>query len=363
MTDRRAPVQRALAAEGFGALLLASPPNIAYVCGFRPTPFERLIALVVPRDGPLRLVVPSLDEEAARAQVPGETALHVWRDEDGPAAALAEALAGLEPHVGIEKAYLTISHYEVAQRALPAARFGDCGSLLERLRAVKDEDELERLREAAAVVDRAVERLALELRPGRSEAELAARAAALLLEEGGERVAFDPAVLAGRKSALPHGQPDGNTLAEGDLVIVDIGASVGGYCADITRTFVAGREPEARQRELFEVVRDAHAAGVRAAVAGATGADVDRAARSVIDSAGLGEYFVHRTGHGLGLEVHEPPSLHSANDQPLPAGTVVTVEPGVYIPGYGGVRIEDDLVVRAGPPEVLTRAPIRLEAV
>jgi Xaa-Pro dipeptidase len=363
VTDRRARLQNALAPERFGALLLVSPPNIAYVCGFRPTPFERLIALVVPPDGPLRLVVPSLDEEGARAQIPEETALHVWRDEDGPAAALAAALAGLEPPVGIEKAYLTISQYEVTQDALPGARFGDCGSLLERLRAVKDEDELTRLRQAAAVVDRAVERLRPELRPGRSEAELAARAAALLREEGGERLAFEPAVLAGEKSALPHGQPDDNTLAEGDLVIVDIGASVGGYCADITRTFVAGREPDARQLELFQVVGDAHAAGVRAAVAGATGADVDRAARSVIDAAGLGEHFVHRTGHGLGLEVHEPPSLHSANHEPLAAGAVITVEPGVYIRGYGGVRIEDDLVVGIGQPELLTRAPIRLEAV
>jgi Xaa-Pro dipeptidase len=167
-------------------------------------------------------------------------------------------------------------------------------------------------------------------------------------------------VLAGAKSALPHGSPDGTRLAEGDLVIVDIGASYQGYCSDITRTFVAGGKPRDRHRIVFDVVREAQAAGVRAAVAGATGAEVDRAARSVIEAAGLGESFVHRTGHGLGLEVHEPPSLHAAAGEPLPAGAVATVEPGVYLPGFGGIRIEDDVVVRAGEPEVLTQAPIDL---
>ena len=361
MTDRRARIQGAAAAEGFGALLLVAPANMAYVCGFRPTPYERLIALVVPAEGPLRLVCPSLEGEAARAAVPEGSELHVWRDEEGPAAALAGGLAGLGGRVGIEKDALSVAYHELAGAACTAASWEDCGPLLVRLRLVKDEQELAHLRRAAGIVDRAVGRLAGELRPGRTEAELAALAAVFLREEGGESLAFDPAVLTGPKSALPHGHPDGTAVAEGDLVIVDIGAAAGGYCADITRTFVCGREPDARQRELFEVVREAERAGVRAAVAGATGADVDRAARSVIEAAGLAEYFVHRTGHGLGLEVHEPPSLHSANGEPLPEGAVVTVEPGVYLPGNGGVRIEDDVVVRKGEPEVLTKAPIRLE--
>ncbi len=362
MTDRTAAVQAAMAQDGFDALVVAAPPNMAYVSGFHATPHERLIALVIPREGPLRVVAPSLEEEAARSSTPGGSELFVWRDEEGPRAALAAALEGLGGRVGIEKPYLTVGHYELASSCLPGARLDDCGPLLGRLRIVKDEGEIELARRAARIVDAAVERLAAEeLRLGRTEAELAAAVARLMREEGGEGLAFDPIVLAGPKSALPHGRPNSTEVGEGDLVIVDVGTAVGGYCADIARTFVVGREPDGRQRELHEVVREAQAAGVRAAVAGARCAEVDRAARSVIGDAGLGERFIHRTGHGLGLEVHEPPYLTATNEEPLEEGMIVTVEPGVYLEGYGGVRIEDDVVVRAGEPEVLTRAPIRLE--
>lgn len=363
VTDRTAVVQAAAAERGFEGLLVAAPPNIAYVSGFLATPHERLIALVVPREGPLRLVVPSLEVEAARAAAPAEAELHVWRDEDGPRDALVGALAGLGGQVGVEKGYLTVAHYELAGSCLGAgARLADCGPLLAALRAVKDADELERLRAAARIADAALERLATNiLQPGRSEAELAAAAARFLRDEGGEGLAFDPIVLTGPKSALPHGSPDSTAVSEGDLVIVDLGVAFRGYCADITRTFVVGRAADARQRELFDVVRTAKLAGVRAATAGTPCAEVDRAARRVIEDAGLGAHFIHRTGHGLGLEVHEPPYLNGANEELLVPGMVVTVEPGVYIEGYGGVRIEDDLVVRASEPEVLTRAPIRLE--
>jgi Xaa-Pro aminopeptidase len=174
-------------------------------------------------------------------------------------------------------------------------------------------------------------------------------------------VGFAPAVLSGENSALPHGSSGRRELAPGDLLIVDIGAAVGGYHADITRTYVVGAEPDARQRELFEVVREAQRAGIAAAMPDTPCREIDRAARSVIEAAGLGANFVHRTGHGLGLEVHEPPSLHARNDERLAEGAVITVEPGVYFPDYGGVRIEDDVVVTASGPEVLTRAPIGLE--
>lgn len=358
MTNRTATVQAAMAKEGFDALVLVSPPNVAYVSGFHATPYERLLALVVPAEGPLRLVVPSLEEQAAREVAPRDSEIFAWRDEEGPWAALAASLEGFGGRVGLEKEHLTVSRYE----RLPAADFADCGALLGSLRAVKDEGEIELVRRAARIVDAAVERLAAEvLRPGRTEAGLADAVARFIREQGADGLAFDPAILTGPKSALPHGHPDATPVTAGDLVIVDVGATVGGYCADITRTFVAGREPEPRQRELFEVVRHAQLAGVRAAVPGARCADVDRAAREVIADAGLADRFVHRTGHGLGLEVHEPPYLTATNEETLDEGMIVTVEPGVYLEGYGGIRIEDDVVVRAPEPEVLTRAPIGLE--
>ncbi len=363
MTDRAAAVQAAMAEEGFAALFLSAPPNVAYVSGFRATPLERLIALVVPREGPLRLVVPSLEEEAARLATPTDARLYVWGDDEGPQAALAAALDELDGRIGIEKSHLTVARFELAAAYLtPEARLDDCTELCARLRAVKDEDELQRLRQAARIVDAAVERVAAEeLRPGRSEAALAAAAARLLREEGAEALPFDPIVLAGPRAALPHGTPGATAVAKGDLVIVDLGAAFEGYCADITRTFVVGARPDARQRELHEIVSEAHLAGIRAATAGRPCAGVDRAAREVIEQAGLGPHFIHRTGHGLGLEVHEPPYLNGANEEPLAEGMVVTVEPGVYIEGYGGVRIEDDLTVRAGEPELLTQAPVALE--
>lgn len=354
-------VREAMAEAGLAGLVLVSPAAMAYLCGFRPTPYERLLALVLAPEGPLRLVVPSLEAEAAREQAPAAE-LHVWKDEEGPAAALSAALRGLAGTVGIEKAHLTVSEHELLAAALPAVSFADCGPLLARLRAVKEERELAALRRAAAVIDRVVERLAAEIRPGRSEAELAALAVLLIGQEGADGPAFPPAVLGGAKSALPHGRPDGTPLREGDLVIVDVGAQVDGYCSDITRTFVCGRAPDGRQSELLQLVRRAQRAAIAACAAGVPAAAVDGAAREVIEAAGLGERFVHRTGHGLGLEVHEPPYLSAANSEPLLPGHVVTVEPGVYLPGYGGVRIEDDVAVTAAGPEVLTRAPVLLES-
>lgn len=360
MTDRRERVQAAVRDAGLAAAALVSPPSMAYVCGFRPNPHERLIALVVPATGPLRLVVPALEAEAAAAHVPAGTEVFAWRDEDGPADAAAHALAGIEGGLGIEKTVLTVAYHELLGRVAPTAGFVDCGPLVEGLRLRKDEAEVEAMRRAARIVDRVLERLVPELAPGRTEAELVARVAELCREEGADGLAFGPLVLAGPKSALPHGTPDGTPLAEGDLVIVDIGCTAGGYCSDITRTFVCGREPDALQREVYGVVQAAQMAAVATAVEGATPAAVDLAARSVIAAAGYGEAFVHRVGHGLGLEVHEPPSLHARNETPLPAGAAITVEPGIYLPGWGGVRIEDDVIVRPDVPDVLTRAPIGL---
>jgi Xaa-Pro dipeptidase len=359
VSDRYARVQQAAAEEGLDCLLLTSPASIAYVSGFHAKPYERLIAAVVAADGPVRLLIPSLEEEAAKAASDG-VQLYVWRDEDGPATALAVALGGSGLRVGVEKGHLTVQHFELVS-TYPGIRLDGCDALIARLRMAKDADELELHRRAAAVVDRVLARLASEIRPGRTEADLAAALTQMLRAEGADDVSFAPAVLTGANSALPHGSPGRRELELGDLLIVDIGAAVGGYHADITRTYVVGAEPDARQRELFDLVHAAQRAGIAAARPGTPCREIDRAARAVIEAAGLGANFVHRTGHGLGLEVHEPPSLHAQNDEPLPEGAVITVEPGVYLSGYGGVRIEDDVATTASGPEVLTSAPVALE--
>jgi Xaa-Pro dipeptidase len=362
MNDRMSSVQAALEEAALDALLVAAPPNLGYVCGFRPNPHERLIALVVPREGPPRLVCPSLEEEAARTATGGEVELVVWRDEDGPADALARALAGAGTRVGIEKRYLSVANAELAAAAAPSASFAGCDELLARLRAVKSEEEIGTLRRACGIVDRVVTRLGELGVAGVTEAELAAECTQQLRAEGGDGLAFDPLVLTGPRSALPHGSSGSTRLADGDLLICDIGVTVDGYAADITRTFVVGGFFDERQREVFELVHAAERAGIEAVRAGAPARAVDEAARSVIVGGGYGPNFIHRTGHGLGLEVHEEPYLTATSEQPLEAGNVVTVEPGIYIEGWGGVRIEDDVVVREDGAEVLTAAPIGLPA-
>jgi Xaa-Pro aminopeptidase len=354
-------LQEAVADGGFAGLLLVSPTNLAYVSGFRANPHERMIALLVPPSGPLRLVCPSLEQESARASLPAGSVLEIWRDEEGPGSALGRALEGIDGTLGVEKRVLSVAFFELAQLVAPAnTRFVACDEVLAGLRVRKSESEIATLRQAAAVVDTVVTQLAALALPRMREQELAAECARLLRAEGGEALPFDPLILTGPRSALPHGQPGAAELAEGDLLICDIGVSVDGYFADITRTTVVGGAPDARQQQLFALVHAAQRAGIAAARAGAPCSAVDAAARQVIAAAGYGANFIHRTGHGLGLEVHEPPYLTAENSQRLEPGMVITVEPGIYIEGYGGIRIEDDLVVGLEGAELLTHAPISL---
>ena len=228
---------------------------------------------------------------------------------------------------------------------------------MEEARIRKAPEELDSLRRSCAILAGAMAGVASELRPGASELVLAGECGRLVRELGGDTGGFDPLVLTGARSALPHGKPGPTVIAVGDLVIVDFGATSSGYFSDATRTFVAGGEPDERQLELMSVVRAAELAGIAAARPGVPAREVDRAARAIIDDAGYGEYFTHRTGHGLGLDVHEPPWLTASNTELLERDMIVTVEPGIYLPGYGGVRIEDDIRVD-DPPEVLTNIPL-----
>jgi Xaa-Pro aminopeptidase len=190
--------------------------------------------------------------------------------------------------------------------------------------------------------------------PGRGELELATEIA-LAVAEAGAQLSFETLVQSGPNSALPHLRPSRRRIQRGELLLIDCGAAWDGYKADITRTIVVG-EPAARQRELWESVARAHDAALAVVRAGVTAGEVDRAAREVIEAAGLGDAFIHRTGHGLGLEAHEDPSLDPGSSLPLAVGMVVTIEPGVYLPGWGGVRLEDDVVVLEDGCRVLTRA-------
>jgi Xaa-Pro dipeptidase len=341
-----------MAASGAGAACLTDPVSIAYLTGFATNPHERLMALVV-RDGHAVLVVPGLEEESASAAASG-VAVRAWRDGEDPWALVAAALDGAAGRLAIEKGHLSLERWERLRDLAGGAEPVDAGAEVRRQRVRKTLAEIERLERAARLTDEVTERAMAELRPGRTELEVAAAIDHLVAAAGG-RLSFATIAQSGPNSAQPHMGPSGRALGAGDLVLLDFGAAVDGYKADITRTVVIG-EPDDRQREVHALVLAAHDAAVAAVRPGATVGEVDEAARAVIRDGGLGDRFIHRIGHGLGLEAHEDPSLDPGGSAVLEPGMVITIEPGVYLPGWGGVRIEDDVAVEASGGRQLTAA-------
>jgi Xaa-Pro dipeptidase len=344
-----------LRSENAGAAFVSDPVSIAYLTGFHAEPHERLMALVV-ADLEAVLVVPGLEEESARSAARGVT-VRAWRDGSDPWREVAAALEGISGRLAVEKANLRLAAWERLQ-AVTGARVPrgplDVGGPIRSLRARKRPDELALLEKAARITDEVAERSMTAAAPGRSELELASEITLAVAEAGGQ-LSFETIVQSGPNSALPHLRPTGRRIQAGELLLIDCGAAWQGYKADITRTLVVG-EPDRRQREVSETVARAHDAAIAAVRAGVTAGEVDRAAREVIEEAGLGEYFIHRTGHGVGLEAHEGPSLDPGSSTPLEPGMVITIEPGVYIRGWGGVRLEDDVLVQDGGCRVLTSA-------
>jgi Xaa-Pro dipeptidase len=346
---------------GPDAAYLSDPISIGYLSGFHHDPHERLMALVVLRSG-ATLIVPGLDEEAARDAADG-VEVRAWRDGQDPWAVVAGAIApsGAGGRIAVEKRHLTLADWERLQDAADGAEPVDVSPQVRLMRARKAPWELDHLRQAAEITDHVTELVMSDLAMGRSELEVA-MAIDLHIAEAGAQRAFGTLVQAGPNSAMPHGQPGDRQLGAGDLVLLDFGAAWRGYRADTTRMAVVG-EPDPRQLEVHAVVLAARDAAVAAVRAGVTVGEVDEAARAVIRAAGLGDRFIHRVGHGLGLEAHEDPSLDPGSETLLEEGMVVTIEPGVYVPGWGGVRIEDDVVVEAGGGRLLTSAGRELRVV
>jgi Xaa-Pro dipeptidase len=374
MIDHLKRVREAMEHEELDVLLVTSPPDITWISGFRFNPWERFTVLVVPREGRLRFLLPGFEEDAVASAVPDETELFLYSDDSGDEEAVRACLAGLNggARLAVRKDTVSLADFERIAALTGTSSPADCGPLLARLRAVKDEEEIEQIRAASEIADRAAASLIADsLRPGVAEAELGGELSRIMRLEGADGSAFEPNVTAGWRSALPHGpdhsrqrgvHPGQDAVQAGELLILDFSVVCGGYCADLSRTHVLG-EGEDRQREVFDIVMHAQQEAIDACVPGKTAADVDRAARQVIEEAGYGEQFPHKTGHGLGLELHEDPSVSVANEQPLEPGMVFAVEPAIYLEGYGGARVEDVVLVTDSDPEVLTdmRAQERLE--
>jgi Xaa-Pro aminopeptidase len=346
---RRDALRRSLSTVDSDAALITRLVNVRYLTGFTGSN----AALLVTADGRDVLATDGRYTTQAERQAPDVERLIVRAAADSLVAA---AIERGHSSVAVETHDVSVDlHERLRTRAAEggATRLVRLGQVVEGLRAVKDEDEIELLRQACAVADRAFARVLDRVTAGRTERELGIELEALMREEGGDGASFETIVATGPNSAVPHHRPTTRVVERGDFVKFDFGSVVGGYHSDMTRTVVVGRADD-WQREVYDVVRAAQSAGVAAAMVGATTGEADKAARDVITAAGHGDDYPHSLGHGVGLEIHEAPTLAGGGSDILRDRTPVTVEPGVYLAGRGGVRIEDTLVVRAGGPELLT---------
>jgi len=359
--DRRLrECKRRLAAGDADAVVLFPGSNLQYLTGFDEDPGERhLLLFVTPETH--ALLCPELYEEQVLAETTlGREHLRVWGDADDPRAATAATAEA----VGVADADRVLVDERLWTRfaldlraAMPDAELALATELLGDLRIRKDDDELDRLRAVAEVTDE-VSRAVRELDPtGWTERELAREIETRLLEGGCTGPSFETIVGSGPNGARPHHSHGDRTIEPGDPVVLDFGGRLAGYPSDQTRTVVWGDDPPERFREVHRVVREAQRRAVETVEPGVSAAAVDRAAREVVADAGYGERFVHRTGHGVGLDVHEPPYVTGENDRELEPGMVFSVEPGVYLPGEFGVRIEDLVVVTEDGHERLNDSP------
>ena len=354
--ERMSRAQAAAAAAGIDAILVTPGPDLRYLTGYDALPLERLTCLVLPSNADPVLVVPSLERPAAEASPAGASGLEIvdWQETDDAVTLVAKLLSdarrvAIDDHMWAEKVLRF-------RAAMPAAEQVLAGSLLRELRIRKSVEEIAALRSAGGKIDRVHARMGEWLRPGRTERDVGRDIADAILTEGHQRVDFI-IVAAGPNGASPHHSMSERVIEADEPVVVDIGGTTPeGYCSDETRTYVVGGPPD-EFIEAYDVLHRAQEAAVDQARAGNTAESVDAAARDVLTAAGLGDYFVHRTGHGIGLETHEEPYIVAGNTRVLEPGMAFSIEPGFYLPGRFGARIEDIVVVTDDGVERLNMRP------
>jgi Xaa-Pro dipeptidase len=372
MVDQRVYASRVRAlqklqkTQGLDCVALVPGANLRYFTGLGGHLSERPLVAFFPAAGQPALALPALEVPGARALLPDDVQFLPYSDEEGHEHVFAQVAAalGLERDsvaLGVEYLAMRLLEARRIEQGLPGCRLLATEPWLPVLRMRKDEAEVDLMRHAVQIAEAAMARLLQEgaIREGRTELELASELRIAILHEGGQEEAFPPIVVAGPNSASPHAGPSDRALAQGDLVTIDWGATYQGYRSDITRTFVLG-EPSSEIERIYDAVLAANGAGRLIARPGVPAQEVDRAARRAITLAGFGPQFLHRTGHGLGLEVHEPPYIVEGELEILQPGMTFTVEPGVYVAGLGGVRIEDDVLVTEDGRETLTSMPREL---
>jgi Xaa-Pro aminopeptidase len=350
---RQSAVRAALQGEGLDGLLVTHLPNIRYLTGFTGSAALLLVhaqVTVLVTDFRYAAQAPAEAGDAATVEVDQKS---VWDRLGRVLSRLPQGSIGFEAHV------LTVKDAERVA-GLTRSRLVPAADHVERLRMVKSPEEVAAIRAAAELAQEALAEVLPTIRAGQSELEIGAGLEAALRRRGSEWHPFPTIIASGPRSALPHARTSTRTVARGEWLLLDFGAQVDGYCADLTRTVVVGARADQRQAAMYDLVRCAQGRALEHLRPGMTGREGDALARDVIATRGFGEAFGHSVGHGLGLEVHEAPRLAPTSDAPVPEGAVVTVEPGVYFPAWGGIRLEDDLYLGAGGPELLSNGRTEL---
>ena len=358
--DRLARVRAAMAEHDIDSVLLSVGHDLPYLTGYTAMPLERLTMLVVPRDDSATMVIPALEAPRVR-DVPGVFDLLPWSETQDPTAIVARLASGSRRIAVGDQMWARFLVELLPQ--LPGAEFTRAVDVVGPLRMAKDQAEIDALAAAAAAVDRIAGELQRGEIPlvGRTEAEVSAHLGRRIIEEGHDKVNF-AIVAAGENAASPHHHAGSRVIQPNEIVLCDFGGTMAGYCSDTTRCVFTG-EPTAEIAEAYAVLHEAQRVGADAGVVGTPCQEVDRATRKVIDDAGFGEYFIHRTGHGIGMEEHEDPYIVEGNDLPLEAGHAYSVEPGIYVPGTWGMRLEDIVVATDDGPRRLNNSDHSLVAV
>ncbi|MCH6268904.1 M24 family metallopeptidase [Neobacillus citreus] len=343
---------------------VTSSENVFYLSGYYTDPHERLLALAVFQEEEPFLVCPEMEIYNAK-NAGWQHEIIGFNDIVNPWDMIVNAIKKRGITVGkaaIEKEHMNVERYEQLTELFPNAAFISAEEKLRLLRMIKDAEELKAIEEACALADYAVQFGASEIKEGKTELDVLNALEYALKQKGVTEMSFSTMVLTGANAASPHGNPGMTRIKKGDFILFDLGVIVDRYCSDITRTVAYG-DINDKQKEIYDTVLKAQLAALEASKPGVTAAEVDLTARRIIGDAGYGEYFPHRLGHGLGISIHEYPSIKETNQLVLQEGMVYTIEPGIYVPGVAGVRIEDDVYITADGARALTKFPKELQII
>ncbi|SFB25040.1 Xaa-Pro dipeptidase [Lentibacillus halodurans] len=364
MTERLDLLLGELKKNDQDSMLITSAANFYYLSNYYTDPHERLIAVYISRYHDPLMIIPAMEKEDAK-NAGWKYEIIAYSDHENPWKLFRQFLTRNESRpqsMALEQNHLTLERFEHIKTVLPDAIFTDAQEILANLRVIKNRQEYGLLKEAAALADFGIKTGVKAIKQDVSELEIIAKVEYELKKQGVRQMSFSTMTLSGAKTASPHGTPSMKTIGKGDLVLFDLGVVYEGYCSDISRT-VAFKSATPEQEKIYNTVLDGQIKAIEASRQGTSVGQVDLAARRHIEQAGYGDYFTHRIGHGLGIETHEYPSMHSQNKLPLQTGMCYTIEPGIYVPGQGGVRIEDMVFMTDKGPEILTEYPKELQIV